>query len=71
MLDLNKVTNIVFEGIDFSDYPDFCDAYPVSADYGNVPMTEQQLEELRDQDSCWLYDQLWDYVVGNVEAHSE
>ena len=26
-LDLRKVDNMEFDGIDFSDYPDFCDAF--------------------------------------------
>ncbi len=48
MIDLSKVTNIDVEGIDYKDYPDFCDAYIVSADYYGEPMTEDQLEELND-----------------------
>ena len=32
-LDLNKVDNLEFDGIDFADYPDFVDAFLVTADY--------------------------------------
>jgi hypothetical protein len=47
-MNLSKVTNVVIEGIDYKDYPDFCDAYIVSADYYGEPMTEQQLNELNE-----------------------
>lgn len=47
-LDYSKITNIEFDGVDHSDYPDFCDAYIVNAHYDGQPMTEEQLEELND-----------------------
>lgn len=48
-LNLHKVTNLQFEGIDYKDYPDYCDAYVVNADYEGEPMTEEQLEELNEE----------------------
>jgi hypothetical protein len=47
-LDLSKVSNVVVEGIDYDDYPDFSDAYISEADYDGIPMTEEQLEELNE-----------------------
>lgn len=45
-IDFSKISNVVVSGIDFEDYPDFCDAYIVSADYDGVPMTDLEIDEL-------------------------
>ena len=45
-IDVKKISNVVVDNIDFVDYPDFCDAYIVSADYDGVPMTDEQIEEI-------------------------
>lgn len=45
-LDYSKITNVKVAGIDYNDYPDFCDAYIESAMYGEREMTEQELEVL-------------------------
>ena len=47
-MDYKKIDNIEIDGINTKDYPDFCDAYIVSADYDGVPMTEEQLDEIND-----------------------
>ena len=47
-MDYKKIDNIEVDGIDTKDYPDFCDAYIVSADYDGIPMTEEQLDEIND-----------------------
>lgn len=49
------ITNVEVDGIDHSDYPDFCDAYIASADYDGQPMTEEQLEEIND-DRDFVYE---------------
>ena len=49
------------EGIDFRDYPDFCDAYIVSADYDGVPMTQEQLDEIN-EDSQYVYDSVMEWI---------
>ena len=45
-IDYSKLDNVVIGGIDFEDYPKFCDAYVVCADYDGVPLTELELDEL-------------------------
>ncbi len=55
------ITNVKFEGIDHKDYPDYCDAYIVSADYNGVPMTDEQIEELA-QDTDLVYDLLIEHL---------
>jgi hypothetical protein len=62
MIDITKVDNIVWDGIDTEDYPDFCDAYIQSADYDGRPMTEEELIELQQQDQTWCYEKLMDHI---------
>ena len=47
-MDYKKIDNIEIDGINTKDYPDFCDAYIVSADYDGKPMTDEQLDEIND-----------------------
>jgi len=56
-----KITDVVFEGIDYSDAPDFCDAYIVSAELDGVPMTEAQIEALN-EDHDYVYELLMNYL---------
>lgn len=56
-IDLSKISNIEIDGIDTSDYPDFCDAYIVSADYDGEPMNDEQLEELN-HNADFVYEQV-------------
>jgi hypothetical protein len=45
-----KYTNVKFEGIDFNDYPDYCDAFIVSAELNGIPLNDEQIEDLNDND---------------------
>ena len=46
-INIKNVTNIVLDGVDMTDYPDFCDAYVESAEkLDGTPLTENELEEL-------------------------
>ena len=47
-MDYKLIDNIEIDGINTKDYPDFCDAYIVSADYDGKPMTEAQLDEINE-----------------------
>lgn len=44
----NKIGAVDFDGVDHRDYPDYCDAYVVYAEYDGAPMTDQQLDELNE-----------------------
>jgi hypothetical protein len=59
--DTSKIDNIVFEGIDHNDYPDYVDAFIVSADYDGKPMDDIQLDELN-EDSEFVHEKLFDYL---------
>ena len=52
---LDMITNLEVEQVDWADYPDFTDAWITGADLNGVPMTEEQLEELN-QDDTMRYD---------------
>jgi hypothetical protein len=60
-LDYSKIDNIEFDGIDYDDYPDFCDAYISNADYDGVEMTEEQLELIND-DRDFVYEALMKHL---------
>jgi hypothetical protein len=48
ILDYSKISNVSIDGIDFNDYPDFCDAYVDTADYDGRPMTDEEIEKLNE-----------------------
>ena len=48
-INLSKVENMEFEGVDFSDYPDFVDAFLVSADIDGRELTEEEVDYLNDE----------------------
>ena len=43
---MKEIDNIEFDGINYNDYPDFCDAFICSADINGREMTETELDEL-------------------------
>jgi hypothetical protein len=47
-MNLKKIDNVELDNINTSDYPDFVDAYIVSADYNGKEMTEEQLDEINE-----------------------
>ena len=60
MLDYKLITNVDVDGIDTTDYPDFCDAFISYAEYNGEPMTEDQLDELNEDA---------DFVHESIENH--
>ena len=45
-LDYSKIEIAEIDGVDHSDYPDYCDAYISKAYIGGQEATEEQLEEM-------------------------
>jgi hypothetical protein len=60
-LDLSKVSNAEIEDVCMSDYPDFCDAHIVYAEYNGIPMTDDQLDVLND-DSDFVHEQVFKHL---------
>ena len=64
-LDYNQIDDVVVDGINHDDYPDFSDAYIASAMY-NDPITGEYRalteDELASLDSSWVYEQVEDWI---------
>ena len=60
-MDYNKISNIEMGGIDYSDYPEFCDAYIGSAEYDGKEMTDEQLDEINDN-SDFVYSCVEEFI---------
>jgi hypothetical protein len=58
-LNYSLISNIEFKGINHRDYPDYCDAYIVSAEYDGKEMTQEQIEML---DSDFVYEKLIEQI---------
>ena len=63
-LDYKKIDDVVVEGINHSDAPDYCDAYIASAKYddpakGYRDLTENELESL---DGEWVHGQVEEWI---------
>ena len=61
MMDYKLISNVEVDGIDTKDYPDFCDAYIVSADYDGEEMSDEMLDELN-QDGDFVRDAVDNYL---------
>ena len=48
-INLSQIENMEFEGVDFSDYPDFVDAFLVSAEINGRDLTEEEIDYLNDE----------------------
>jgi hypothetical protein len=55
-LKFSEVTNIEIADVDMKDYPDFCDAFVISATrLDATPLTDVELEEFNDLDETTEY----------------
>jgi len=54
-MNYDLIDNIELDGIDTRDYPDFCDAYIVSADYDGEAMSDAQIDILN-EDYSFIHD---------------
>lgn len=60
-IDFKLIDNVVVDGIDYNDYPDFCDAYIAEADYNGKTMSDEMIEVIN-------YDYT-DFVLEQVYSH--
>ena len=70
-LDVRRVVDIEFDGIDHKDHPDYCDAFIISAFYevlvgdrvvGLIDLTETEIELIEDEYPEWVYDKLMEVI---------
>ena len=59
---MKEIYNIEFDGIDYSDYPDFCDAFICSAERNGEPLNDDELNELN-EDTDFVYNKLMDHLL--------
>jgi hypothetical protein len=63
LLNGRTVVDVRVDGIDMSDYPDFCDAYFESACYEDgTTLTDDELEQLGDQNPETLHEMIYDQI---------
>ena len=55
-IDLSKIDNMDFDGLNFDDYPDFADLTLCSADYDGKEMTEDQIDYVNENHYEFVYD---------------
>ena len=56
---MNEIDNIEFDGIEFNDYPDFCDAFICYAERNGEPLNDIELDKLN-EDTDFVYEKLMD-----------
>jgi len=53
--DLLKIEDIEIDGIDHSDYPDYCDAFIVSGRYEGRDLSEDELDFINNSCQDFVY----------------
>ena len=61
MIDLSRVDDIKFSGVDNTDYPDYSDAFIESATYRGREMTQREIDELMDNYRDFVYQKLMEF----------
>lgn len=63
IIDYDDIEDLEFDGINHSDYPDYCDAYITAARYkrSGKPLDDTELDALND-DSDFIYEALQKYL---------
>ena len=61
MIDLSRVDDIKFSGVDNTDYPDYSDAFIESATYRGREMTQREIDELMDNYREFVYQKLMEF----------
>jgi len=56
------IDNIEFDGIEFNDYPDFCDAFICYAERNGEPLNDIELDELN-EDTDFVYNKLMEHLL--------
>jgi len=61
-INLKLVDNVIVDGIDYKDYPDFCDAYISEADYDGKPMSDEMLDDLNTDYRDFVHKQVYSHL---------
>lgn len=59
-MNLSDIEDCEIAGVDRRDYPDYCDAYIERASWKSTgkDLTEEELDELHDKHSDWVYEEV-------------
>jgi hypothetical protein len=58
-----KITNYTISGIDYKDYPDFCDAYISYAENEQgIELTDEELTDLNENQRDYVYVLILNYI---------
>lgn len=60
-MSLDEITVLEVDGIDFNDYPDFCDAYISKAEYKGIELTTDEIEWLN-TNRAYVYEAIINYI---------
>ena len=60
-LDYSLIEDVTFDGIDFKDVPDFCDAFICDAKVEGRQATDEELDQMND-DGQFRYDMVMESV---------
>lgn len=65
-LNLSLITDIEIDGVDLNDYPDFCDAFIMSAIWSDSgqELSDHELDILNDFYTDFVYNKVMEYVIG-------
>jgi len=58
-IDITQISDIDWDGVDYYDYPDYCDAFIISATYKGREMKSDEIDMLMDEYPGFCYDELW------------
>ena len=58
MINVNKIEDIEFDGIDHKDSPCFCDAYIIDGTINDRHLTEDEMDWIMENERDWFFEQL-------------
>jgi hypothetical protein len=61
-IDFKLIDNVVVDGIDYNDYPDFCDAFIAEADYDGKPMSQEMIDDLNENYTDFVLESVYSQV---------
>jgi hypothetical protein len=59
-LDLKKIDNLEFDGVNHGDYPDYSDAFVSEGDYVDRKLSDKEIDWVNDEHRDWAYEKLMD-----------
>ena len=61
-MNVQHITDVEIDGIDYNDYPDFCDAFLAAATYNNKPLTQDEMDTIQQENPDWFYSKIEEVI---------